>query len=281
MITPDSRAPTCWAVYREVEHSPERELDDALILRRAAEMLEVRGFQVRLMSPEELAGDGGPLPAFVFHMCERADSLARLNRLEARGVASVNRSAAVLDAHRDRSLPLLARAGVRVPPTRVLATDGGAPAGFTPCWIKRSDHKTRAGDVAFARTREEAEASLASLAGRGIARAVLQEHVEGDLVKFYGVGAADGGALWFEGLYHRPREVRGHALRDEDLRELAVRAARAVDLEVFGGDVIVDGDGRLFLIDLNAWPSFAPLRDEASARIGEHLAARLRSIARC
>jgi hypothetical protein len=281
MAAPDAPEPTCWAVYRELEHSPEREHDDALILQLAAGMLAAHGFRVRLMAPDELADDGGPLPAFLVHMCERADSLARLDGLESRGVLSVNRPLAVRNAHRDRSLSLLERAGVPVPRTRVVATGGGVPSFFQPCWIKRTDHKTRAGDVGFARTREEAAGALDDLHGRGIARAVLQEHVDGDLLKFYGVGGLDGDARWLEWMYHRNREVAGHPFRVDALRELAFRAAACVDLEVFGGDVIVDARGGLFLIDLNAWPSFALFRDEASLRIGEHLAAKFRSAARC
>jgi len=275
-------APACWAVYREVEHSPQRELDDALILQQTAITLRAEGFRVRLMDAGELPDALDELPGFLFHMCERPDTLAKLKSFEERGVVQINRPGAVLDAHRDRSLRLFARGDVRVPDTRVVATDAELPERFDPCWIKRTDHKTREGEVLFAETRAEAHDTLAGMLGRGIARAVLQRHVEGDLLKFYGVGREESaGERFFEWFYHPGRSVARHPFSVPELSALAFRAAAAVDLEVFGGDVVVDADGRLFLIDLNAWPSFALYRDAASVSIGQHLAARFRAVARC
>jgi hypothetical protein len=40
---------------------------------------------------------------------------------------------------------------------------------------------------------------------------------------------------------------------------------------VFGGDVIVGPSGELTLIDLNDWPSFAPVRDTAAAAIAAYI----------
>ena len=52
--------------------------------------------------------------------------------------------------------------------------------------------------------------------------------------------------------------------------------AQALELEVWGGDAIVTPAGEIFVIDVNAWPSFALFRDEAADHIAAHLAARLR-----
>ena len=37
-------------------------------------------------------------------------------------------------------------------------------------------------------------------------------------------------------------------------------AAKAVKVEVFGGDAIVTPDGKIYIIDINSWPSFARVR---------------------
>jgi D-alanine-D-alanine ligase-like ATP-grasp enzyme len=52
------------------------------------------------------------------------------------------------------------------------------------------------------------------------------------------------------------------------------RAAAALGLEVYGGDAIVTASGRIVLLDLNAWPSFALYREEAAERIAEYLTRR-------
>ena len=64
------------------------------------------------------------------------------------------------------------------------------------------------------------------------------------------------------------------------LRDIACRAASALGLDIWGGDAIVTPAGEIFLIDVNAWPSFALYREEAADRIAAHLAARLRRDAR-
>jgi hypothetical protein len=278
-----------WGIYREIEHSPGREVDDALILRRSAEKLEAEGVAVRLMTADDLPEPEGELPPFLFHMCESLSTLDRLRRYEERGVIEVNAASSVVNAHRDRSIPLLERGGVTFPASRSVETSGDPDLlfreGFEPCWVKQADvHKTREGDVVMARTRAEAAGALSRMSARGIRRAVLQRHVEGDLLKFYGVGRSGGSAgsqPWFEWFYHRDQRVSGHGFSVETLSALASRAAAAVGLEVYGGDAIVDERGEIFLIDLNAWPSFALYREEASSRIASHLAARFRKEAEC
>jgi D-alanine-D-alanine ligase-like ATP-grasp enzyme len=58
------------------------------------------------------------------------------------------------------------------------------------------------------------------------------------------------------------------------LARLVRRAASALGLEVYGGDAIATATGELVLLDVNAWPSFALYRDEASAAIASYLALR-------
>src|SRR4029453_19385155 len=145
---------------------------------------------------------------------------------------------------------------------------------------KRGDiHATQEGDVSFASTDGEVAAALSRLAGRGISRAVLQEHVPGDLIKFYGVAGGTGDTLsWFQWFYHRDQKLSNHAFSENALRALVARAAAALGLGVCGGDAI-PRPGRLVLIDLNAWPSFALFRAEAAERIGAFLAARFEKAA--
>ena len=147
-----------------------------------------------------------------------------------------------------------------------------------PVWVKRPDvHNTQDGDVVFADTKDGVQEALHALARRGILRAVIQPHVEGDLVKFYGVGAgggADGTPPWFRWFYHKDQRVAGHPFDQAALARVVRRAATALGLEVYGGDAIVTPTNRVVLLDVNAWPSFALYRDEAAERIAEHLVLR-------
>jgi len=281
----------CWGIYRELAHSPGRETDDAEILRATARRLEGKGFRVSLRTAEEIAASAEEPPPFLFVMCERLEILRRLESWAERGVCQVNSASAIRNTYRDRMLPLFQHNRVPFPASVIVETssplpDGPAfPHGPQGCWIKRGDvHATDPGDVVFAPDPRTAARALKDLAGRGIANALLQAHVPGDLIKFYGVGdvghrapgdGSDGGA-WFEGFYHRDQRLEKHPFNPADLAAAASRAAASLGLEVFGGDAIATRDGRVFVIDLNAWPSFALYRETASEKIASYLAARFR-----
>jgi hypothetical protein len=267
----------CWGVFRERAHSPGREGDDAEILRLTAKRLEEVGFAVTLIEPADLPGEWDR-PRGVFLMCERLEALGSLRRLEQEGVIHVNSPVAVLNTYRDRMIAQLAEAGVRFVQSRLVATGAAAAPPASPVWVKRADvHNTQDGDVVFAASPAEYRSALTGLAARGIERAVVQPHVAGDLVKFYGVGRSaspDGGPPWFRWFYHKGQTLGGHPFDPAGLARLARLAALALGLEVYGGDAIVPEEGGPLLLDLNAWPSFALFRDEAAQVIAAHLASR-------
>jgi hypothetical protein len=271
--------PRCWGVYRELAHSPGRETDDAEILRATAEELSTRGFRVDLKTPDELPGaDASDVPPFLFVMCERPSIVERLASWERRGARVVNRPSGIRNTDRERTIALFAKRGVPFPHSVLVETATG-PSGFRgPCWIKRGDvHATQEGDVAFAEAPASLSERLSTLARRGIPHAVVQDHVPGDLIKFYGVsglGEDDERPSWFQWFYHRDQDLRRHAFDPDALASAAARAAAALGLDVYGGDAIVSPDGALCIIDLNAWPSFALFRAVAASKIAALLAAR-------
>jgi len=272
----------CWGVYREVAHSPGRETDDAEILRATAENLAALGFRTELKTPDELPGirDAAGVPPNLFVMCERTSVVERLAAWARRGVRVVNRPDAIRNTDRQRTLDRFERHAVAFPETVLVETGPNAarkPLSLEPpCWVKRGDvHATDPGDVSYAGSAAEIAGALARLSARGISRAVVQRHVPGDLIKFYGVGGEPGAPLsWFQWFYHRDQKLSNHPFDPDELRDLVQRGAAALGLEVFGGDAIVGVGGRMVLIDLNAWPSFALFRDVAARRIAECLADR-------
>ncbi len=288
---------TCWGIFREVEHSPGREADDAGILKATGRRLEEAGagFVVAYRTPAALTGRESTLPSLAFSMCEGLAALERLRKWESRGVCVVNSSRSVANTHRERTLPLLEARRIPIPESRLLDCSGPLPRGkkedrlFSGCWIKQAtEHKTREGDVVFATDPASVRDALERLRSRGLPRAVAQRHVEGDLLKFYGVTAAVGSADddealppgWFKWFYPKERPVSGHAFDARALCDIACRAARSLGLDIWGGDAIVTPEGSIFVIDLNAWPSFALFREEAADHIATHLAARLRRLVR-
>jgi len=270
----------CWGIFRERAHSPGRESDDTEILRLTGKHLEANGYEVILKAPEEVNGATDGRPRFVFLMCEGLAVLGQLRAWEADGVRQVNSPLAVLNTYRERMIAQLKEANVPFIQSRIVSTAEPYRGAAPPVWVKRADvHYTQEGDVVFAPSEGVLGESLRGLAERGIPRAVIQAHVEGDLIKFYGIGSgggADGGPPWFRWLYHKDQTVAGHPFDPVRLARLVRRAAGALSLEVYGGDAIATAAGDLVLLDLNAWPSFALYREEAAARIAAYLALRFR-----
>ena len=266
-----------WGVFRERTHSPGRESDDSEILRLTGKQLEARGYRIVLRNTDELGGPDDPAPDFVFLMCETFEPLRQLAAWEARGVPHVNTIGAVLNTYRERMIAQFAEAGVPFVASRLVDTTTPAPPVSAPVWVKRADvHNTQDGDVVQATGADAVNAALAALAARGIGRAVLQPHIAGDLVKFYGIGPARrrGEPAWFRWFHHADQQLSGYPVDAGRLARLAARAAAALGLEVYGGDAIVAAGGELALLDLNAWPSLARFREEASHVIAAHLALR-------
>ena len=272
--------PYCWGIFREEAHSPGRESDDAEILRLSAKGLLAKGFQVDLKTPDELEMAVDARPRGIFLMCERPAALRALGALEAAGVRAVNSPAAVLNTYRDRMVAQFAEARVPFVESRLVATSGERVGAPRPVWVKRGDvHNTQEGDVVYAADASAVGRALEGLAARAIPRAVIQPHVDGDLIKFYGIGpggGAHGEPPWFRWFYHKDQQLRHYAFDERALARLVRQAAAALGLEICGGDCIVTAAGEIVLIDLNAWPSFALFREEAASVIAAYLAVRFR-----
>jgi hypothetical protein len=272
--------------FRETLHSPDRVFDDFEILRLAAEALAADGVEIELIRPEQISPGWWNCrhPETAFAMCEQERMLEPLSVWERQGTTLINSVVGIRNTYRHRMIPLLSSTGVRFPRSELVAN--GSPhledrlrslfkrADTRSLWIKRGDvHNTQAGDVSLACSAEEAWALMLAFRSRGVTRSVWQEHIDGDLVKLYGVGESREG--WFKWFYHKDQKLMGYSFSESKLQESFFSAAKTLGLEIFGGDAVVAADGSFYLIDINAWPSFALFRHEASAAIARHILAKI------
>ncbi len=265
----------CWGIYRERAHSPGRVDDDAAIMDAVGESLRKRGFVVRLTHPETADEALQAEDANIFAMCERGAMLDRLKAAASRGATVINAPDAIGATYRHRMVELFALHGVDGPQSHVVATDANTARPHEKVWIKRYDfHATQADDVLPAQSDSEWAVGLQHFAKRGMPFVVVQEHVPGDLVKFYGVTRGEPPGAWFDWFYHKNQTLSGHAFDPARLRDAAVKGACACGLEIFGGDAIITAAGDMKIIDMNAWPSFALRRDRAAEAIATHLTQR-------
>lgn len=179
-----------------------------------------------------------------------------------------NSVAAIRNCYRKTMSRILSALPVGYVPFELVATDTTTLPKLAPdtsYWLKRSDfHAISDEDVTLAESAEEMRSKLASFRGRGVEEVIVQRHVHGDIYKFYGV----------KGKFFRPIRVRGFLPSPPSpdfsrLEQAAVLSAEAMGLMIYGGDAILDQDGKFHLIDLNDWPSFRICRDDAARAIAE------------
>jgi hypothetical protein len=258
------------AIYRSATYSPGRHKNnDAAIMDATVEKLEANGWSVERLGERDVEAGIIPDADLYLNMCQGSAASAHLLDLEERGACILNRPSSVLGCHRHRLVRTLDAAGLPFPLTVMLPTvdaplfETDLPEG--DFWVKRGDvHAQEAADVV--RTSRNALASvLQSFGDRGVKQVAVQAHVSGPVLKFYGVG--DGS--FFHAFREDGRPVDGDTVDLNVLRRLAVSAARAVGVRVFGGDAVVPSRTRPMLVDLNDWPSFAPVRDAAATAIAQ------------
>ena len=118
----------CLGVFRELQNSPGRETDDALVLKAVLEQLEVLGVRTTAVTPEELDTLDASGFDLVIPMCEAPQRIARLDAAARRGGKTlwVNPPAAVLACYRTSMVPRLsAEQGVRLPASEVRSVADG------------------------------------------------------------------------------------------------------------------------------------------------------------
>ncbi|MBF0315431.1 MAG: hypothetical protein HQK50_07615 [Oligoflexia bacterium] len=133
-------------------------------------------------------------------------------------------------------------------------------------WVKRGDfHALSDQDVVFVKGQEELWQSLQHFCKEGVERVILQRHVEGDIFKFYKVIHRH---FSYRKIHTSPTAslVTHTHEQQQSMRLLAGRVGEELALEVYGGDIVIDGNGKLHVIDVNDWPSFrSSLKDAAIA----------------
>lgn len=263
-------------------YSPNHIGNDAAIFNGVVDQLRKRGSEVNVYSEEQLMA-GAVTEPIIVNMCREAKSIALLQQYEDQGRLVINSGYGIENCTRKRMTRILLGSNIPYPESLTVNTDEVVKgqlvkAKFTQCWIKRGDgHAQHKEDVSYVRHPEEAQEVLQEYFLRGIKRAVINRHLVGDLIKFYGVA----GTPFFYWFYpfdlghskygHEAINGKSQGIEFDlnHLKAIVQAASDAVDVKIYGGDAIVSPDGSISIIDFNDWPSFAPCRVEAAPYIAK------------
>lgn len=270
---------TIVGVSRGNEFSPNHVGNDAAIFNKVVEVLSRLGCKVQVYTETDFVVRQIDA-AVVFNMARDRKTISRLKELEDNGALVINSAYGIDNCVRKPMTELLLENRIPHPYSRIIRVEEDLEGMDYPCWIKRGDsHAMVKEDVCYVTTSQEAGDVLNDFKQRGIPTAVINEHLNGDLIKFYGVRGT-GFFYWFYpspcshskfGLEKINGEAAGIPFEESRLIDCCESAATVLNVPVYGGDCVVAADGQVRIIDFNDWPSFARCREEAGESIAAYI----------
>ena len=267
-------------IFRAACFSPGMVGRDEAILRTVAEHLDGTLYTVSFIHEEDFTHTT-PMPDIVLHMARSPRVLDMLCEWQKAGCRIINTVEGVRNTQRASLASLCTAQHIPAPQTWIVPTASPRPDKITfPCWVKRADTCAQEpNDVCYIADAQEYISCLSRFSARGIRTAVVMEHLEGTCFKFYTVRGTDffhcmpAEELGYD-KFSKTRPAQG-AHRTEQDKERIGHTLKAqfsnldLQLDVYGGDVIIAPDGKARLIDLNDWPSFSPCREDAARAIAQ------------
>ena len=260
---------------RNPENSPNMTANDAAILERVTEELIAMGATVVAIDEDSV------IPEDIDAICHMSRSpivLQKLKVAQEHGITVFNTPESVENCSRTTVMDILEKHGIPQPMFRIVEKEEDFMNMQFPAWIKRGEgwscHKN---DICFVTDSKEAMKAIDGMRQRGIKSFVYTSHCKGDIVKFYGIGdnyftysypVADKTKF---GLEKMNGEIRHYPFDTVKMQQMVTKAARATGLTIYGGDCIVDEKGNISLIDMNDFPSFSSVRDEAAKEIADNI----------
>ncbi len=263
-------------IQRALCYSPNSEEKDLAVLQEVGSLLEdatiiseddfVNRFSTYNQSVSSESVDSANVYCQIISMARSTKALECLEQLEQSGIQVLNPSAGVWACQRSNVDKVMRENHLPFPPDE--GNDG--------YWVKRADASAQSKeDVCFCQDWTEVENVKSAFMQRGIINIVIQAHVKGDVVKFYGVEDTDFFRYYYSGDdtetkfgdEERNGKPQYYPFSSSNLQADAEKLACLLQTPIYGGDAIVREDGSYVIIDFNDFPSFSRCREEAAKAI--------------
>jgi len=263
-------------IQRAACYSPNSEEKDLAILQEVGclfgdakiigegELVENFNTYNQLISAESV----GAVNAYyqIISMARSPKALDCLEQLEQRCIRVLNPSVGIRACQRSNVDKVMRENHLPLPPDK----------GDDGYWVKRADTTAQSKeDVCFCHDWSEVEKIKSTFMQRGITDVVTQAHVNGDVVKFYGVEGTGFFRYYYSGDdtetkfgdEERNGKPQYYLFSSSNLQADAEKLACLLQTPIYGGDAIVREDGSYVIIDFNDFPSFSRCREEAAKAI--------------
>lgn len=281
------------AISRDPIYSPNNKEKDAAIWQSTLSLLRQRGWQIDEFTELDWQKKKRVTQMSdyrkIIHMARHSQSLD-LFQQEKIPVLNLAESVRTVAKSRAKTLTLLRDADIPVSDWVCIKSGLQQRVGEAswstyefPCWIKVTrEEGARSTDIRYFQSCSELETGVQErLSSQDVLEMIITPHLEGEIIKCYAVLEKDSFHprmfRWFRPLqsgYSKFGEAEAHnnALRnlliDEDeLVALAQRIGKALELQIFGFDLIAQPEGQKTVIDVNDWPSFSICRADAAESI--------------
>lgn len=256
-------------IRRDDRFSPNSIDNDRLILQAVADRLSKEyGISIPMVDEANLLSEDIDADCYI-SMGRLPETLDYLSGKEHSGKKVLNSAQGVKNCQRSFLDKLMRDNGIAMPPVK----------GNNGYWLKRGDAAAQSkDDVVFCQDEEKLNAAKEKFLQRGVSDMVVSTHVVGDLIKFYGVGddffrcyypsddkISKFGDEKINGMAHH------YPFDKEAFHKEAARLSKLTGVDVFGGDAIVDSEGKYYIIDFNDWPSFFRCREDAADAIAQFI----------
>jgi len=268
------------AVTRDLRFSPNMRDKDRAIMEEVKNELQAHEHEVEFIEEHDFANEYRHGQLFkcdaIFTMMRSTEALEALYQYQINGIPAINPVQGIRNAERNIITHLMIDNNIPAPYTLFNFSTEQLHNVTFPCWIKRAGGWAQTKyDVAFANNIEEAELIINTLKDKYPDQHIMAvEHLEGDLIKFYGVEGTD----FFYTYYPNPdnskfglEKINGKpnmfSFNKLQLQNTCNLLAKISKIYVYGGDCIISKDGTLHIIDFNDWPSFSTCRQQAAKAI--------------
>ena len=272
-------------ISRHPKYSPNSEARDEALFRSLVMNFALQGVSVATFDEAVFEHHPPQLEksTLIVSMARSEAALQALAATEERGVTVLNSPRALQKAQRTDFQQWFAESGHAAKHwhTSELTPELKATLPFPLWWKRNNTATTSANDVQFIENKMQLDVLLQQHPQED---ALLMEHVEGQLIKFYGVV----GTNFFYAEPHSPKGFSkfGHEQHNhhknlavsspmwkQTLRTMhtsATQVAQQSGFSIYGGDAILREDGTFVFIDFNDFPSFSACLPEASEAIVQH-----------
>lgn len=272
-------------IARHPHYSPNSEARDEVLFRSLVMAFALKGISVSTFDEAnfEQCPPQCDKSSLILSMARSEAALHALSAAEESGVPVLNSPRALQKAQRTDFQQWFAESGHAAKHWHIstLTPDIKARLSFPLWWKRNNTATTSANDVQFVEHLAQLEAILSEHANED---ALLMEHIDGQLIKFYGVE----GTNFFHAEPHTPKGFSkfGHEQHNhhkdlalsspmwkQTLRAMhtaATQVAQQSGFSIYGGDAILREDGTFVFIDFNDFPSFSACLPEASEAIVQH-----------